>query len=174
MLLLLGVAIASMALMYGVAMFVEQLISHQQQRNAHIQQQIQILDIKIGKIKYIREQKAAIEQRMALVEQLQTSRNVAPRILDELARIVPSGISFHRLSRSGNRMEISGASESNNRLADFMRRLDQSEVFVDGELSSIIADTSATDAVSEFKLTFLIHPNLAPELMTAKESGAVQ
>jgi len=170
--LLLFLAIATFAAMYGAAMFVEHLITSQQQRNEFLQQQIQVLDIKIAKIKSIREQKAAIEQKMALIEQLQTSRNITPRVLDELVRLLPPGISFRSLSRKQNHIEVLGASESNNRLADFMRRLEQSEVFIDGELSSIVADTSATDAVSEFKLTFIISPTVAPEFSTEKQSEA--
>lgn len=170
--LLLFLAIATFAAMYGAAMFVDHLIASQQQRNGFLEQQIQILDIKIAKIKNIREQKAAIEQKMALIEQLQTSRNITPRVLDELVRLVPPGIAFRSLSRKQNHIEVLGASESNNRLADFMRRLEQSEVFINGELSSIVADTSATDAVSEFKLTFLISPQVAPEFATEKKAEA--
>jgi type IV pilus assembly protein PilN len=122
-----------------------------------------VLDAQIAKIKGIKEDKKAIEQRMALIEQLQTSRNVVPHILDELAILVPPGLSFRTMSRKGNLIEIVGVSESNNRLSDFMRRLQESEVFLRGDLSSIKADTSATDAVSEFKITFNISPTIAPD-----------
>jgi type IV pilus assembly protein PilN len=99
---------------------------------------------------------------MALIEQLQVSKNVSPIVFDELARIVPAGVSFEKLSRSGNLIEIIGISESNNRLSSFMRNLEQSDVFTSGILSSITADVSTSNAVSDFKLTFSITPKVAP------------
>lgn len=147
--------------------FIDQQISNQNSRNDYLQTQITILDEQIAKIKSIKDSKAAIEQRMALIEQLQTSRNIAPHVFDELARIVPPGVAFRKMVRNDNRIDIEGISESNNRLSDFMRRLDSSEVFANGVLSSIVADTSSTDAVSEFKLTFSISPKVAPEVVTS-------
>lgn len=160
---LIGVALLVFAIAYGVGVIIDNLTENQDARNNYMQGQIKILDAQIAEIKNIRETKKAIEQRMALIEQLQTSRNVAPIILDELARLVPPGISFRTFSRKGNKMEVLGVSESNNRLSDFMRKLEDSEVFNQGELSSIIADTSASDAVSDFKLIFVISPKVAPD-----------
>lgn len=157
------IAVLVFLVMYLIGMFIESLIAGQNQRNQFMEQQIAVLDAEIAKIRDIKESKKAIEQRMALIEQLQTSRNVAPIILDELARMVPPGISFRGFTRSGNRIEVRGVSESNNRLADFMRRLENSTVFTGGELSSIVADTSAPDAVSEFNLTFNISSRVAPD-----------
>lgn len=165
------VALIVFGLVYGVGMIIDNMTSNQNFRNQYMEREIAVLDTQIEKIKTIKESKKAIEQRMALIEQLQTSRNVAPIVLDELARLVPPGISFRTFSRKGNQMEVQGVSESNNRLADFMRRLEGSKVFTNGELSSIVADTSATDAVSEFKLTFNISPTVAPEFTTTAEGA---
>ena len=90
-------------IVYGVGMAIDKLIANQNLRNQYIEREIAVLDTQIEKIKTIRESKTAIEQRMALIEQLQTSRNVAPIVLDELARLVPPGISFRSFSRKGNR-----------------------------------------------------------------------
>ncbi|WP_102794261.1 PilN domain-containing protein [Bowmanella denitrificans] len=159
------VALCALALFWGIGAVVDNMITAQQQRNDFLNQQIAVLDGQIAKIKDIKEQKKQVEQRMALIEQLQANRNAAPHVLDELARIVPPGVSFITLSRKNNRMDVTGISESNNRLSEFMRRLEESRVFTNGDLSSIVADTSKSDAVSEFKLTFNISPSVAPELL---------
>ena len=161
--LLVAIAILGLGLMFAVGTVVDTLITNQGYRNQFIQQQIASLDAQIDKIKDIKKDKQAIEQRMALIEQLEASRNAVPRVLDELVRLVPPGLSFRSFSRKGNHVEILGVSESNNRLADFMRQLEQSEVFSNGVLSSIVADTSALEAVSDFKLTFTINPSVAPD-----------
>lgn len=162
--MLAGIAILALALMFAVGTIIDSMIANQVYRNKFMEQQILSLDAQIDKIKNIKKDKQAIEQRMALIEQLEASRNAVPRILDELVKLVPPGLSFRSFSRKGNQIEILGVSESNNRLADFMRQLQQSKVFSNGVLSSIIADTSALEAVSDFKLTFTINPNIAPDL----------
>ncbi|GAB2677429.1 PilN domain-containing protein [Aliiglaciecola sp. 3_MG-2023] len=161
--LLFAVALFVMIIVYLIGMLIDSKIAGQNQRNAFLEGQIAVLDAEIAKIKDIKESKKAIEQRMALIEQLQTSRNVAPIIFDELARLVPPGVSFRSFSRQGNIIELSGVSESNNRLSSFMRKIEDSKIFGQGELSSIVADTSAPDAVSEFKLTFTINSSVAPD-----------
>jgi type IV pilus assembly protein PilN len=66
------------------------------------------------------------------------------------------------MSRSDNQIKITGMSDSNNRLSSFMRALDLSEIFVNAELSSIVADKSGLNAISDFELTFSISPKYGP------------
>ncbi|HBN99529.1 MAG TPA: pilus assembly protein CpaD, partial [Alteromonas macleodii] len=56
-----------------------------------LEREIAVLDAQIAEIKKVKDSKNAIEQRMALIEQLQASRNVAPIVFDELAKLVPPG-----------------------------------------------------------------------------------
>ena len=125
---------------------------------------------KKSEIKKVKERKSAVEQRMALIEQLQASRNIAPIVFDELAKLVPPGVAFETMTRSNNRIEIEGISDSNNRLSDFMRALDNSKVFISAELSTIKSDSSAARAISNFTLTFSINPNVAPVELEVSEA----
>lgn len=164
-----AVAIVTGAIFWGIGKGIDTQISNQNARNAFLQTQIDVLNTQIAEIQKIKDSKKAIEQRMALIEQLQISRNVAPSVFDELARIVPPGVTFQTMKRMGNQIEITGLSDSNNRLSDFMRRLENSKVFIGGELSSIKADTSASDAVSDFTLKFRISPTVSPPLDQAEK-----
>ena len=166
------ISIVVLAVFWILGEVIEQQIRNQNSRNSYLGQQISVLDTQIERIKDIRSTKGEIAQRMALIEQLQISKNVSPIVFDELARIVPAGVSFERMSRKGNLIEIVGISESNNRLSAFMRNLEQSEVFTSGELSSITADVSTSNAVSDFKLTFSITPKVAPlQVVESDEEG---
>ncbi|MCF2947634.1 PilN domain-containing protein [Paraglaciecola aquimarina] len=167
--LLAVIALLSFGFMFGIANIIDQLTKNQNIRNQFVEQQTALLDKQIEQIKNIKKDKQAIEQRMALIEQLEASRNAVPIVLDELVKLVPPGLSFRSFSRQGNHIEILGVSESNNRLADFMRRLEDSSVFSSGKLSSIVADTSALEAVSDFKLTFTINPSVAPDFSATTE-----
>lgn len=150
------------AIFFFIGQAIDQQIDNQNMRNQYLEQEIAVLDSQIAEIKKVKASKGAIEQRMALIEQLQASRNVAPIIFDELAKLVPAGVIFESMTRSGNRIEIEGTSDSNNRLSDFMRALDTSKIFVAAELSTIKADSSTARAISQFTLTFSITPNVAP------------
>ena len=167
--LLTVLALSAIGLMFAAGNVLEKMTDNQNYRNNFIEQQTALLDQQIEKIKNIKKDKEAIEQRMALIEQLESSRNAVPIVLDELVRLVPHGLSFRSFSRQGNLIEVLGVSESNNRLADFMRQLQESTVFSSGELSSIKADTSALEAVSDFKLTFTINPSVAPDFSVINE-----
>lgn len=167
-------ALLAVGVVLGIGSFLDNLIKNQQQRNQFLEKELAILDVRIGKIATIKKQKASIEKRISLIQQLQEHRNVSPIVLNELATLVPPGIAFKQLNRKQNRIEIIGVSESNNRLADFMRRLENSPVFVGNDLSSVVADTSTTEAVSDFKLTFMISPKIAPPLVSLSEAEQAQ
>jgi len=167
-------ALLAVGLVLGIGSFLDNLIKNQQQRNQFLEKELAILDVRIGKIATIKKQKENIEKRISLIQQLQEHRNVSPIVLNELATLVPPGIAFKQLNRKQNRIEIIGVSESNNRLADFMRRLENSPVFVGNDLSSVVADTSTTEAVSDFKLTFMISPKIAPPLVSLSEAEQAQ
>ncbi|WP_026376912.1 PilN domain-containing protein [Aestuariibacter salexigens] len=172
MMALLATAIITFLLFWFIGQGFNALIDQQNKRNRYLQDEIAILDAQVAKIRDIKDNKAAIEQRMALIEQLQASRNIAPIVFDELARILPPGIAFKTMKRTGNKIEILGISESNNRLSRFMRELEDSKVFTQGVLSSIVADTEGTDAVSDFKLTFSISPSIAPIVSVVEQEKA--
>ncbi|MGK0380606.1 MAG: type IV pilus assembly protein PilN [Flavobacteriales bacterium] len=167
--LLAAFALIAISLMFVAGNVLDKMTDNQNYRNDFIEQQTALLDAQIKQIKNIKKDKEAIELRMALIEQLESSRNAVPIVLDELVRLVPNGLSFRSFSRQDNLIEILGVSESNNRLADFMRQLQDSTVFSSGELSSIKADTSALEAVSDFKLTFTINPSVAPDFSVINE-----
>jgi type IV pilus assembly protein PilN len=158
------VAVAAIVglIFWFIGQAIDQQINHQNSRNQFLEREIGLLDAQIADIKNIKESKNAIEQRMALIEQLQASRNVAAIIFDELAKIVPVGVTFQSMNRIGNKLQIEGISDSNNRLSDFMRSLDNSDVFVGAELSSIKADTNASRAISTFTLTFMVSDSVSP------------
>ena len=169
LLVLVLVAVGTLGLMQGVAVFIEQLIANQNQRNQYMERQIGILDIKIANIKKIRESKQALQQRILLIEQLQASRNIAPQVVDELVRLAPNGIVFRHLKRSDNQLQIEGISESNNQLSEFMRNIEQSPVFREGGLSSIVAGTTENATGSNFKITFSISSAVAPEFIPVSQ-----
>jgi type IV pilus assembly protein PilN len=159
---LLFVSVAVFIVFWVVGQIIDQQVRNQNSRNNYLKQQIEVLDRQMAQIREISKAKDAIGLRMALIEQLQVSKNLTPILFDELVKLVPAGVSFEGMSRTGNNLRITGMSDSNNRLSSFMRALEESEVFVDPVLSSIVADKSGINAVSDFELTFSISPKYGP------------
>ncbi|MFW8591699.1 PilN domain-containing protein [Glaciecola sp. 2405UD65-10] len=159
---LIAVSVAVLAVFWIAGQVFDQQIRNQNSRNNYLKQQIEVLDRQIAQIQEINTAKEAISIRMSLIKQLQISRNLTPIIFDELANIVPTGVSFNKMSRMDNEIKIIGTSESNNRLSSFMRALEDSKVFIDPVLSSIVADKSGSNAMSDYELTFSISPLYGP------------
>jgi len=168
---LIGVSVGVLIIFWIAGQLIDQQIRNQNSRNNYLKQQIEVLDREIAQIQEITAAKDAISIRMALIKQLQLSRNLTPILFDELAKIVPPGVSFSKMSRMTNQIKIIGVSESNNRLSDFMRALDESKVFVNPVLSSIVADKSGSNAMSDYELTFSISPEYAPVAVEAAKDG---
>nr|WP_136251429.1 PilN domain-containing protein [Ningiella ruwaisensis] len=156
------IAVLVFGLFWLAGEIIEQQIRNQNARNDYLRKEITVLDMQIEEIKRIKEAKEEIVVRMALIEQLQVSRNVTPIVFEELVRTVPAGVSFNSLTRNGNQLKLIGISESNNRLSAFMRALEESDVFVNPVLSSIVADASTSNAISDFELTLSLSAKFAP------------
>jgi type IV pilus assembly protein PilN len=115
----------------------------------------------------LRLQKEQINARMAVIQDLQGTRSIIVRIFDELVKSLPSGVHYNVLRRRNDILEIQGIAESNNRVSELMRRLDDSSWFINPNLQQISA--AAVDAASEqteanaFSLTLTLQ---APALVS--------
>lgn len=146
------VALTAFAIVFIVTQFYQMRIDGQNARNQFLKNEIQMLDIRIAKIKTLNDKKKDLEVRMSVVEQLQRSRNVGTQVLDELAKIVPNGIYLIRLEKQGNSLQILGKSESNNHLANMIREFERSDLFTDSVLESITSNDAKSKLLSDFKM----------------------
>jgi type IV pilus assembly protein PilN len=64
---------------------------------------------------------------------------VVVRVFSELMIALPAGVYFNGLQREENRLQIEGIAASNNEVAQLMRRLDDSEWFINPSLQQISA-----------------------------------
>ena len=150
------VAIVSFALVFIVSQFYQAQINGQNKRNQYLQNEIKILDVRIAEIKTLDEKKEELEQRTSVVEQLQRSRNVGTRVLNEIANIVPNGIYLTNLKKQNNTLELLGKSESNNHLANMIREIERSDLFTNAVLESITSSDAKSKLLSDFKMRVLI------------------
>ena len=158
--LLLGVVIIAAGILFLVDRSFRNDIRYQEGRNDFLRREIMVLDARIAEINQLKEQKQQINSRMEVIQGLQGSRPVIVRIFDELVKTLPSGVYFNTLTRVENRLEIEGIAESNNKVSELMRRLDDSPWFSSPSLQQISA--ASADANSEqrvanaFSLTLML------------------
>lgn len=137
--LLMGVVIIAVGILFLVDRNFRGDIRYQQARNDFLNREVLVLDARIAEIDNLKEQKAQINSRMEVIQDLQGSRPVIVRIFDELVKALPTGVYFNSLQRTDDRLEIEGIAESNNKVSELMRRLDDSEWFINPGLQQISA-----------------------------------
>ncbi|TWX74139.1 PilN domain-containing protein [Colwellia sp. C1TZA3] len=146
------VAVVALFIVFSVNQFYQMRIDGQNTRNEFLQNEIQVLDLRIAKIKSLNKKKKELKKRTSVVEQLQRSRNVVTQVLDEIAKVVPNGIYLTRLEKQDNSLNIIGKSESNNHLANMIREIERSDLFEDAILESITSNDAKSKLLSDFKM----------------------
>ena len=150
--LLTAVGVFALALVLSINFYYNARIDGQNSKNQYLMNEIAQLDIQIAEIKTLNDKKAALQKRIDVVEQLQRSRNVGTQVLDEIAKIIPNGVYIIELEKQGNTLLLMGKSESNNHLANMIRAVELSDLFVDATPESITADDGSPKLLSSFKM----------------------
>ena len=146
------VALVALIIVLAVHQFYQLRIDGQNAKNQYLKNEIQILDSRISQIKELNKKKSDLKKRMGVIEQLQRSRNVGTQVLDEIAKVVPTGIYLVKMEKQGNSLQLLGKSESNNHLANMLRQIEQSNLFDQAELESIISKDAENKLLSDFKM----------------------
>lgn len=129
-------------------------IDSQEQRNKLLTQEIQALEQHVKEIDQLKKRRAELLARMKVIQGLQGERPVIVRYFDELVRAVPEGVYLRTLKRSGDKIDVTGITESNVRVSAFMRNLDASEWFANPNLRSVKSAPQYGDQASEFTMSF--------------------
>ena len=130
-------------------------IEYQNSRNAYLKTSMVELDKKIKEIKELTTERQKLIDRMKVIQDLQGTRPIIVRVLDELVRAVPDGLYFESLDRKGTEITIKGMAESNNRISSLMRNFEASEWFSSPNLKDVSAVKSdrADETLNSFDLT---------------------
>lgn len=162
--------LATVALGFVADWLVERQIGAQQQRNQRLVQEMTILDAQLGEIRFLKERRKELIDRMQLIEQLQMRRNVPVRLFNQLPSLVPKGVYLNTLAMQNNIIDVNGKTEAYGRVASMMRRIDGSGWLGQSKLSTIFAADVAPVSLSQFSMMFLIANNPAAAGSVAKEN----
>jgi type IV pilus assembly protein PilN len=105
------------------------VVDRQEDRNNILRGEIALLDIKIREIKDLQAQKAKLQARMDVIQELQVKRPMSVRLFDALARSTPEGAFLTNFVQRDSTLSLQGWAQSNARVSTYMHQLDDSEHF---------------------------------------------
>lgn len=143
-----AVCAAGVGLAFVAYLFVQSQLDLQDQRNARLQQEIQLLDQKIAEIKTLDEERAGLLKRKEIIESLQASRSVMVHLFDELARSTPDGVQLTGIKQAGTMITLDGVSQSPARVAQFMRNLEASPFLKEADVKFVQRSESRVPGAS--------------------------
>ncbi|MFD0914616.1 PilN domain-containing protein [Methylophilus luteus] len=153
------VAIASAAILFVSWSYVGAQIRSQQERNQRLQDEMVRLDKEIAVIVTLKDQIKHVLERKQIVEGLQSDRNQAVQILDELARLLPEGVSLKSIKQVEDEIELKGVADTNARVASLVHNLSDSAIIHNPNLVEIKASTNQQDIKQyEFVLRIMLKP----------------
>jgi type IV pilus assembly protein PilN len=136
------VAIAAAAILFLGWSYIKAKIESQNSRNQRIEDAMLQLDTEIKDISSLKDQINNVLERKQIVQNLQSDRNQAVIVLDEIARQLPEGIYIKNIKQQGTTIDVLGVADSNARVADLVRNLGQSKWMENPNLVEIKADNS--------------------------------
>ncbi|WP_018986922.1 PilN domain-containing protein [Methylophilus methylotrophus] len=155
------VAIAAAAILFVSWSYIHNKIQAQQARNQRLQDEMVRLDKEIAVIGTLKEQIKHVLERKQIVEGLQSDRNQAVLILDELARQLPEGIFLKSVKQLEDEIELKGVADTNTRIATLVHNLSDSAIMYSPNLVEIKANTNA-QGVKEYE--FVLRVSLKREV----------
>jgi type IV pilus assembly protein PilN len=161
-------AVAGATVVFASHMFVNGMISNQDDRNTFLDGEITAVDKRIAEIKELEKTKQALLDRMEIIQQLQRSRPEIIHTFDELVATLPDEAYITTLTQRGNQMEIKGKAASNARVSEYMRNLDRSPWLASPKLTVIETKKDANKGQQNNLRSFALNVSR----VTPKQAGA--
>lgn len=144
--------------------------SSQDRRNAFLRDEIAKLDKQIAEIRQLKEKTQDLLARKDVVESLQSNRDEAVHLFDELAKRLPDGLYLKSVKQTGDMVALSGYAQSSARVSTLMRALEETSLFEEPLLVEVKSAQVGPLRVNEFALNVKLTNQANAE--TDKSKGA--
>ena len=149
----LGAVVAiGLAIVGFVHYTLDQQFEEQKSRNQYLTEEIEKLDKQIAEINKVKEQTAALLARKNVVETLQANRSEVVHLLDQLVRQLPDGVYLKGIKQTGQKVAITGYTQSQARVSTLMRNLESSPNLDSPGLVEIKATQVGNQRLNEFTM----------------------
>jgi type IV pilus assembly protein PilN len=153
----LGIFIAiGIAIVGFVHYTLDQQFEEQKSRNQYLTEEIEKVDKQIAEINKVKEQTAALLARKNVVETLQANRSEVVHLLDQLVRQLPDGVYLKGIKQTGQRVAITGYTQSQARVSTLMRNLESSPNLESPGLVEIKATQVGNQRLNEFTMNISV------------------
>ena len=149
------VVVAAVIVAFFWKLSAENAVDDQVRRNTFIEQQIALMEENIKEIDELQRRRDGLIERMNVIQSLQGNRPVIVHVFDQLVSTLPDGVYYTSVAQKGDKFEISGVAESNNRVSNLMRSLDSSPWLKNPQLIKVVARGEQFD----FSLSVDLDPN---------------
>ncbi len=153
-------AIAAVVVSFLIISYYSSQISGQEDRNSYVREQITQVDAQIKEIEELDKKKAKLLARKEVIEQLQANRSQMVHLFDALVHTIPDGVVLTAIQQEGNKLTLTGRSQSNARVSTYMRTLEGSGWMTKPDLSIIEAKAGDPGLPYTFTMTVtMANPN---------------
>jgi Tfp pilus assembly protein PilN len=125
---------------------------------ARVEKESRALAPQIAMVERLSRERADLDLRLSLIDQLSRGRFDSVRLVDELDRAVPDHMWLQSAIGSGEQITLEGTTFSNLIIADLMIRLDRSPLFSNVALANANRGVIDDHDVVSFKLTMNLTP----------------
>jgi len=129
-----AIVIASMA-------YLDSMLGRQEARNNFLNQEITRLDAQLKEIQALKAKRERLLERLNAIQELQGNRPLIVRTFDELVDVLPEGVHYTSVTRSGESVAMVGLAAANEDVSALMRTLNDSVWFGEPSLSQVTAQT---------------------------------
>lgn len=155
-------AIASLVLAIGAQQIVRGQISAANRRVEQLNTQLAQFKPQQEQVDAYKAKKADIEQKLQVIERLETNRSGPVHILDELASRTPERVWLTTMVASDGRIELKGMSLDNELVAKFLTDLNASPYFANVELKGTELQTVDALKLNTFRIVAQLESPDAP------------
>ncbi len=125
----------------------------------------------INEIEKLKKDKAKLETKLAMIKKLKKGSHISVRIIDEIAVLVPSNRMWLKsFAQAPDSLKLSGVALDNETIAQFMKLLKESPLFVNVELANSSLVIVANRKLKSFSLICSVAPVKSDE-PTAEEAA---
>jgi len=144
--------------------YLDGVITQKKEQIAQTQQRLEELQKVIAEIEAFESQRAALEQKLAVIAKLQQEQQLPVHILEEIYLTLDDDLWLRSFSWSGASLNFAGVALSNPVVADYLRNLEESQYVVNPELGSSTIGNISGQEVRNFGVRASL--NVPEDLLT--------
>jgi type IV pilus assembly protein PilN len=121
-----------------------------------IKQEISLLEARIRRIDELERTRARLISRKQVIERLQASRSTTVKLLDQMAKSIPVGVTLTSVRQQGLQLWLAGNSQSNARVSAYLRELASNEQFQGPELEFVRSTARPATDVEPYEFSIKV------------------